>query len=91
MPDIYCSHCGEPWDIYELHDMPQASNDPLNPIILSFKKAQNAFAKFGCGAFDTGFGMRQMKTCTNAVYDDDAAMRAFVNQELSEHADDWIE
>jgi len=35
--------------------------------------------------------MRQMKTCTNAVYDKDAAMRAFVNQELSEYADDWIE
>ena len=86
MADIYCSHCGEPWDIYELHDMPQASNDPLNPIILSFKKAQNAFAKFGCGAFKTN-----PSKCTNAVYDEDAALKAFVNQELSEHADDWIE
>ena len=24
MPDIYCSKCGEPWDIYELHDVPSS-------------------------------------------------------------------
>jgi len=91
MTDIYCSKCGEPWDIYELHDMPQVTKDPLNPIILSFKKAQSAFAKYGCGAFDTGFGMRQMKTCRNALVDQGAADRAFVNQLLGDAADDWIE
>ena len=88
MPDIYCKHCGEPWDIYELHDMPQATNDPLNPVILSFEKAQKAFAKFGCGAFNT---FSPPSKCTNQVYNEDAALRAFVNQELSEYADDWIE
>ena len=91
MTDIYCSKCGEPWDLYELHDMPQATKDPLYPITLSFKQAQSAFAKYGCGAFDTGFGIRQMKNCTNAIVDQGAADRAFVNQLLSEHADEWIE
>ena len=91
MPDIYCSKCGEPWDIFALHDMPQATRDPLNPITLSFKQAQNAFAKYGCGAFDTGFGMRQMQTCKNAIIDQGAADRALVNQLLGDAADDWIE
>ena len=95
MPDIYCSKCGEPWDIYELHDMPQATVNKRTgaPAIkaLSFKQAQSAFAKYGCGAFDTGFGMRQMKTCRNAIVDPGAADRALVNQLLSEHADEWIE
>ena len=82
MPDIYCSHCGEPTDIYELHDL----RDPNTEKKRTFKEATALFAKFGCGAFKTN-----PSKCTNAVYDDDAAMLAFVNQELSEYADDWIE
>jgi hypothetical protein len=84
MPDIYCKHCGEPWDIYELHDLRDANTDKKR----TFKEATALFAKFGCGTFNI---FSDPSKCTNAVYDDDAAMRAFVNQELSEHADDWIE
>jgi len=53
-----------------------------------FKEATALFAKYGCGAFNI---FSPPSKCTNAVYDDDAALKAFVNQELSEHADDWIE
>jgi len=81
MPDIYCSHCGEPTDIYELHDMRNSNGDKL-----PYQMASNYFAKFGCGAFKS-----IPSKCTNEVYDDDVALKAFVNQELSEYADDWIE
>ena len=84
MPDIICSHCGEPWDIYELHDL----LDPNTEKKRTFKEATALFAKFGCGAFNI---FSPPSKCTNQVYDEDAALRAFVNQELSEHADDWIE
>jgi len=84
MPDIICSHCGEPWDIYELHDL----RDPDTEKKRTFKEATALFAKFGCGAFNI---FSPPSKCTNPVYDEDAALRAFVNQELSEYADDWIE
>ena len=81
MPDIYCSHCGEPTDMDELHDMRNSNGDKL-----PYQIASNHFAKFGCGAFKIN-----PSKCTNEVYDEDVALRAFVNQELSEYADDWIE
>ena len=83
MPDIYCSHCGEPTDMDELHDMRNSNGDKL-----PYQIASNHFAKFGCGAFNI---FSPPSKCTNAVYDENAALRAFVNQELSEYADDWIE
>ena len=48
MPDITCSHCGEPWDIYELHDL----RDPDTEKKRTFKEATALFAKYGCGAFN---------------------------------------
>ena len=84
MADIYCKHCGEPTDIYELNDL----RDPNTEKKRTFKEATALFAKFGCGAFNI---FSPPSKCTNEVYDDDAAMQAFVNQELSEYADDWIE
>ena len=41
MPDIYCRHCGEPWDMDELHDMD--SHD--------YKAATERFRNLGCNAW----------------------------------------
>jgi hypothetical protein len=80
MMDIYCKHCGEPWDMYELHDMLDE-----NDKTLSFKAASKLFAALGCGAFD-GRG----KACTHAMVDPDAAAWAEAAQELSEYPDEWM-
>ncbi len=44
--DIYCKHCGEPWDVYELHDMLDDQGE-----LLSFENARRAFYELGCGAW----------------------------------------
>ena len=91
MSDIFCSKCGEPWDIYELHDMPQATTNPAKPKKLTFKEAAAAFSKYGCGAFDNSLGMRPMKLCNNEMVDQEAADRAHVYQTMSSGADDWLD
>ena len=55
--NIKCRHCGEPWDIAELHDIPatagkhyDAANDCAAPM-LSFDAARALFYSLGCGAF----------------------------------------
>tara|TARA_R100000951_G_scaffold107255_1_gene102479 strand:- start:39 stop:329 length:291 start_codon:yes stop_codon:yes gene_type:complete len=80
--DIYCKHCGEPWDIYELHDMHDGNDDKL-----TFKQASKQFAAFGCGAFTT---LSAPKICTHAMVDQDMADRAMINQDLSPYPDEWI-
>ena len=45
--DIKCKHCGEPWDMAELHDMLDETKD----AVLPFKKARALFYRYGCGAF----------------------------------------
>jgi hypothetical protein len=47
--DIYCRHCGEPWDLMELHDMAGPDGDYEN--LLPFDDARKLFYKHGCGAF----------------------------------------
>jgi|TARA_S200002703_G_scaffold64326_1_gene55651 hypothetical protein len=83
MMDIYCKHCGEPWDAYELHDMYDANDNKL-----PYTKAAKQFAALGCGAFTI---LDKPKKCTNGMVDPDAALRAKVYQELSEHPDDWLD
>ena len=45
--DILCSHCGEPWNIAELQDMPD-----LNWEQRSFRQASRRFVVLGCTAWD---------------------------------------
>ncbi len=47
--DIHCKHCGEPWDISELHEMADATGDYEN--LLTFDNARALFYTHGCGAF----------------------------------------
>jgi len=47
--DIYCKHCGEPWDIAELHEVADATGDYEKPR--PFDKARELFYAHGCGAF----------------------------------------
>ena len=42
MADIYCPRCGEPWDVFELHDVEGKT----------FDEASAAFKTDGCGVFD---------------------------------------
>ncbi len=74
--DIYCRHCGEPWEIETLHDFDD------------YKKRAKLFARLGCNAlYDDG---DNPKPCTREVVDPDAAQGSAVLQELSEHPDDWL-
>lgn len=44
--DIYCSICGEPWDLGELHDV----MSPGGGRKLTFKEAKDQFYQIGCNA-----------------------------------------
>ena len=63
LPDIYCCKCGEPWEIYELHDIIRPNNDETKRynIALTFNEAAKQFEQFGCGTFTTG----NPEPCTN--------------------------
>lgn len=80
--DIYCRHCGEPWDIYELHDMVDADD-----IVLTFRAAAEQFSKYGCGAFTI---LETPRPCSHAVVDQHAADTAKVMQDMSPHPDEWM-
>ena len=80
MPDIYCKFCGEPWDIFELHDMTGE-----NYAILSFADAAGQFAAFGCGAFDN-----VLRCCSSAMVDSTAAEHSAILQDLTPFPDEWI-
>jgi hypothetical protein len=47
--DIYCSHCGEPWEIDSLHELIVAEG--ISP---DFSSARKRFYLYGCGAFEKG-------------------------------------
>lgn len=47
--DILCKHCGEPWDVSELHDMLADDRDSVRP----FQEARELFYAHGCGAFQS--------------------------------------
>ena len=77
--DIHCPHCGEPADMYELHDV-YDSNDKQIP----YQKAAKQFTMVGCGVWNDG------KRCTAPVVDQDMADRASIMMELSDHPDEWL-
>ena len=58
--DIYCTRCGEPWDIDELHDVIPTEKIidalrlelvPIGGATLTFEDARRAFQRFGCEIF----------------------------------------
>ncbi len=79
--DIYCKHCGEPWDMAELHEVYVGGFNGTKRV--PYGQAVELFKDLGCGAFQTG------KTCSNAMVDPDRAEQAAVMQDLLEHPDEW--
>jgi len=75
MPDIYCRHCGEPWDMDELHDM-----DDHN-----YKDATNRFRNLGCNAWS-----KTDLKCSSAMVDPEMAAHAEAVQGMLEYPDEWI-
>ncbi len=47
--DILCKHCGEPWDMAELHDIPV--NEGTDQC-LTFDDARELFYRYGCGVWN---------------------------------------
>lgn len=79
--DIYCKHCGEPWDIYELHEVYVGGFNGTKKV--PYKRAVELFKELGCGAFQTG------QKCNNPVVNKEIAVHAAFMQENLEHPDEW--
>ena len=77
--DIHCPHCGEPTDMYELHDVYDADDKQV-----PYQTAAKQFAKNGCGIWNNN------QPCTATVVDQDMADRAQVMMVLSDHPDEWL-
>lgn len=45
MSDIYCTVCGEPWDVEELHFLADDTDREFVDVLREFRKS-------GCGVFD---------------------------------------
>ena len=75
--DIHCKFCGEPWDNDFLHDCVK------DELFNSYQAAAKSFRQYGCG-------FREHTKCTAPTVDDGAAWYAQVQQELSDHPDDWM-
>lgn len=59
MMDAYCVHCGEPWDMYELHDIARGTNS-------TYGKCYRLFTEYGCGFFTAAWdGDEEIKPCTH--------------------------
>lgn len=80
--DIYCRHCGEPWDMYELHEVYVGGSRGTKKV--PYNQAVELFRTLGCGAFQTG------QRCTNAVVDPDIAAMSGELQDLLEYPDEWL-
>lgn len=65
--DVYCKHCGEPWDVAELHDI-HGQN---------FNQKRKLFYALGCGAWDL-----PPTKCSHPVCDEEMAYKASVLQDL---------
>ena len=80
MIDIHCRHCGEPMELDELHRAIDYTTEGT-PFI-GYDNAGKRFAAYGCGY--------EYKThCDRPMVDPDAAMKAGVMQDLSEHPEEW--
>ena len=54
--DVKCKWCGEPWDIYEMHDVVKALNgNPSYGGEVTFDDVRQLFYAWGCAAFSEGW------------------------------------
>ena len=73
--DIYCRHCGEPWELGTLHEFGD------------YNRRAKLFAKLGCNALmDDG---ETTKPCRMPVVDSEIAQASAVLQDDSPFPDDW--
>ena len=74
--DIYCRHCGEPWEIETLHDFDD-----------TFQQRAKLFAKLGCNAlYDSG---DRTDPCNRPVVDPKRAAISGQLQDFSDFPDEW--
>lgn len=85
MPDIYCSHCGEPWDVGELHDVPDTISG-----VMKFGDAAAAFTKYGCGIWSDRSEGDRMVSCSAPIVSEHAAQRAQRLHAISAHPEEWF-
>jgi hypothetical protein len=85
MPDIYCSHCGEPWDVGELHDVPG-----MTVGLFNYGDAANAFMLHGCGIWIDRSEGDAMNACSAPIVSEHAAQRAARLHAISAHPEEWF-
>lgn len=85
MPDIYCSHCGEPWDVGELHDVPDTSSG-----LMKFRTAADAFMMHGCGIWIDRSEGDALTRCNAPIVSEYTAQRAARLHAISAHPEDWF-
>jgi hypothetical protein len=77
--DIYCKHCGEPWEADCLHDIPE-----------SYAKASQLFKTLGCGAFGEAYNNQPLAPCQHKPIASQARLDGIsALQDMSQHPDDW--
>ena len=85
MPDIYCSHCGEPWDVGELHDTPDTASGTMK-----FGTAADAFTLYGCGIWIDRSEGDALTRCNAPLVSEHAAQRAPRLHSISPHPEEWF-
>lgn len=85
MPDIYCSHCGEPWDVGELHDVPGIAVGTMK-----YRDAAKAFMLHGCGIWSDRSEGDAMTSCSATIVSEHAAQRAVRLHAISAHPEEWF-
>lgn len=85
MPDIYCSYCGEPWDIGEMHDVPDSAVGTM-----SYGDAAASFIKYGCGIWIDRSEGQPIERCTAPIVSEYSAQRAARLHRSSPHPEEWF-
>lgn len=84
MFDLYCAHCGEPWDHDMLHETPRG---------LGYMDAAKSFKVQGCGLFNTILRERlegRPVVCKAAPVVSVAELSGInAAHELSDYPDEW--
>ena len=63
MADVYCPRCGEPWDMYDFHDIARDWD-------ITFQQVYSLFQQFGCGMFNAawdGMTIASIEACDNEL------------------------
>jgi hypothetical protein len=84
--DMYCKHCGEPWEIDTLHDVVGEG------AARNYQQAARLFAKLGCGIMMVPplGSENKFSVCTAQMVDQEMADRSGVMQDMSPHPDEWM-